>query len=67
MEKTFIQACNSGDLEAVKTLMPQGVDGQDIINWAVQLASSILYPKELMLAVMIIMLFNGLQKMGILK
>ena len=40
MENAFIRACQSGDLEAVKTLMPQGVDGQDINNWAVQLASS---------------------------
>ena len=40
MENTFIQACNSGDLEVVKILAPQGTDGQAINNWAVQLASS---------------------------
>ena len=32
MENTFIQACNSGDLEGVKTLVPQGTDGQAINN-----------------------------------
>ena len=39
MENAFIRACKSGDLEDVKTLMPKGAYGQDINNWAVQLAS----------------------------
>ena len=39
MERTFIEACKSGDLEAVKYLVSQGVDVQTDNNLAVQCAS----------------------------